>query len=68
MEATRTLHGALCVNVPSPNSYPLTPPGLRHLGNVLTYLQPLPWAHAHCKGQNHVRTHAYGVATCYPIK
>ena len=27
MEATRTLHGALCVNVPSPNSYPLTPPG-----------------------------------------
>jgi hypothetical protein len=22
MEATRTLHGALCVNVPNPNSHP----------------------------------------------
>ena len=58
-EEMRTVHGAFCVNTPNPNSHPMTQPG-DTWGDVLTYLQPLPWTFGRAKAKKPWLGHGSG--------
>ena len=65
-EEMRTVHSAFCVHTTNPNSHPMTKQGDTR-GDVLTYLQPLPWTVGRTKVKKPWWGHGPGEAKTPPF-